>query len=163
MRISVSAAVLMVVLGRASADPWTAPQRLAFALPGEVTLVGLTAGVRPEVLYRIGAPEARSRVRVAVGFLDGPEQFFLPVSLGYRAIFRTPHTVQPQVGAGLELQHRFVSDFPAVRQFGFYAEGGVGFAVNANLALGAMLALDVMMYGGAGAGLGPRVYASWQL
>jgi len=163
MRTSVIAIVLLVSLGQARGDPWSARERFTLSLPGEVTLVGLTAGIRPEVLYRFGDLAARSRVRVAIGLLDGPEQFFIPISVGYRAIFRLLRTVQPQIGAGLELQHRLVSDFRAVRQFGFYVEGGVGFAIDARLAVGAMVALDVMMYGGPGAGLGPRVFVSWRL
>lgn len=162
MRTSVIAIVLLVSLGQARAEPWSDRTRLTISLPAEVTLVGLTAGVRPELLYRFCDPSARSRVRFAIGLLDGPEQFFMPISLGYRAIFRQSGTVQPQLGAGLELQHRFVSDFHAVRQFGFYVEGGVGFAFDARLAVGAMVALDVMMYGGPGAGLGPRVFVSWR-
>lgn len=163
MRTSVIAIVLLICLGQARGEPWGARERLTLSLPGEVTLVGLTAGVRPEVLYRFGDLPARSRVRVAIGLLDGPEQFFMPISVGYRVIFRVPRTVQPQLGAGLELQHRFVSDYHAVRQFGFYVEGGCGFAIDARLAVGAIVALDVMMYGGPGAGLGPRLFVSWRL
>ena len=31
------------------------------------------------------------------------------------------------------------------------------------LSFGLMVAIDVMLYGGPGAGLGPRVFASWRL
>lgn len=137
--------------------------RFTVALPAEVTVVGLTYGVRPEVLYRYGDRGAVSRLRLAVGVLDGPDQRFIPLSLGYRAVFRQARRIQPAVGGGVELQHRLVSDFPAVRQYGVYVEGGVGVALGHRLALGVMVALDVMLYGGPGAGLGPRVFASWQL
>lgn len=151
----------------ARADPpdacATAPARFTIALPAEVTVVGLTYGVRPEVLYRPGGPASASRLRLAVGVLDGPDQLFVPLSLGYRAVFRGRQRVQPAVGAGVELQHRLVSDYPAVRQYGAYVEGGVGFAATPRLALGLMVAIDVMLYGGPGAGLGPRVFASWRL
>jgi hypothetical protein len=164
MRTSAVLAVAILVLAHtAHAEAPGAAERFTIGVPAEVTLVGLTAGVRPEVLYRFGDADARSRVRFAVGFLDGPEQFFMPFSLGYRAICRTRASVQPQFGAGFEVQNRIVSDYPTVRQYGFYVEGGVGYAATSQLSFGAMVALDVMLYGGPGAGLGPRVYASWRL
>lgn len=138
-------------------------KRFTLVLPAEVTVVGLTYGVRPEVLYRYGAAGTRSRLRLAVGVLDGPDQLFIPLSLGYRAVFRHGRRFQPAVGGGLELQHRLVSDYPAVRQYGVYVEGGFGVALGPRVSLGLMVAIDVMLYGGPGAGLGPRVFASWQL
>jgi len=44
-----------------------------------------------------------------------------------------------------------------------YVEVGVGIAATPRLAFGLMVAIDVMLYGGPGAGLGPRVFASWRL
>ncbi len=146
----------------AADGPLCAP-RFTVAVPVEVTLVGLTAGVRPEVLYRFGADGARSRVRLAVGLLDGPDQFFLPISLGYRAIFRQRARVQPAVGVGLELQHRLVSDFHAVRQYGGYVEGGLEVAIDGRWSIGLMMAIDVMIYGGPGIGLGPRLFVAARL
>jgi len=135
--IALALAVLAVGAGSAEADDavgpassrptvaWS-PARFTLGLPVEVTLVGLTYGVRPEVLYRFGGVGTVSRLRLAVGVLDGPDQLFVPLSLGYRAVFRQAHRVRPEVGAGLELQHRLVSDFDAVRQYGVYVEGGLG-------------------------------------
>lgn len=158
---------LVLATTAARADPpgecATAPARFTIAVAAEVTVVGLTYGLRPEVVYRPGAPGAASRLRLAVGVLDGPDQLFVPLSLGYRAVLRGRHVVQPAVGAGVELQHRLVSDYPAVRQYGVYVEGGVGIAATPRLAFGLMVAIDVMLYGGPGAGLGPRVFASWRL
>jgi hypothetical protein len=164
------AAWLVVATGTARADD--APRtsdcawshvRFTVVLPAEVTVVGLTYGVRPEVLYRYGDRDAVSRLRLAVGLLDGPDQLFIPLSVGYRAVFRQARRVQPEVGGGVELQHRLVPDFHAVRQYGVYVEGGVGVAVNDRLSLGLMVAIDVMLFGGPGVGLGPRVFASYQL
>lgn len=136
--------------------------RFELALPVEVTLVGLTAGVRPELLFRPGDPGTVSRLRLAVGVLGGPDQLFVPVSLGYRAVFRQAHVVQPAVGLGLELQHRAVFDFPLVQQLGGYVEGGVGFAVTPQLNFGAMFSVDVMFLGGPGLGFGPRLWVGWR-
>lgn len=135
--------------------------RFEVGLPLEVTLVGLTVGVRPELLFRPGAPGTVSRLRVAFGVLGGPDQLFLPLSLGYRAQFRQSSIVQPIVGAGLELQHRLVDDLPAVRQFGFYGEFGVGFAVGPQLSLSALFGFDLMLIV-PGLGFGPRLGAGWR-
>lgn len=137
--------------------------RFEFGVPVEVTLVGLTGGLRPEVLFRPGGLATVSRIRIAVGFFGGPEQFFLPVSLGYRAVFRQGQVVQPLVGVGLELQHRFVSDLTPVRAFGGYLEGGVGFEVARGWSVGVLLAVDVMVVGMPGFGLGPRAFFTAQL
>ncbi|MBL8921338.1 MAG: hypothetical protein JNJ54_20935 [Myxococcaceae bacterium] len=136
--------------------------RLELQVPFEVTLVGLTWGVRPELLIRPGEAGTVSRVRVAVGVFAGKDQVFLPLSVGYRAVFRQGRLVQPAVGAGLELQHRLVSDLAAVRQFGVYVEGGVGFSVTPRLSFGLMVSLDLMLVGGPGIGLGPRLFAGWR-
>lgn len=144
-----------------AADGPLALGRFTFALPAEVTVVGLTYGVRPEVLYRPGPRGSRSRLRLALGVLDGPEQLFVPASLGYRAIFRPTRRVRPELGAGVEVQHRLVSDFPAVRQYGVYVESGVAVAVTHGLTIGVAVAIDVMLWGGPGAGLGPRLVVGW--
>lgn len=135
--------------------------RFEVGLPLEVTLVGLTVGVRPELVFRPGAPGTVSRLRVAFGVFGGPDQLFLPLSLGYRAQFRQASIVQPIVGLGLELQHRLVDDLPPVRQFGFYGEVGVGFAVTQHLSLSAVFGFDLMLIV-PGIGFGPRLGASWR-
>jgi hypothetical protein len=137
--------------------------RVELAVPAEVTLVGLTYGVRPEVLIRPGARGTVSRVRVALGVLVGKEQLFLPLSLGYRAVFRQGQVVQPEVGLGLELQHRLVEDLAPVRQLGVYLEGGVGFLVGDWLRLSLAVSMDLMLVGGPGVGLGPRLALGWVL
>jgi hypothetical protein len=139
---------------------WAQDSRFELAVPAEVTLVGLTFGVRPELLFRPGDPGSVSRLRLAFGVLAGPDQLFLPLSLGYRAQFRRAHIVQPVVGAGLELQHRVAFDL-SVRQFGVYFEFGVGFAVSPRISLSALFGADLMLFGGPGLGFGPRLAAGW--
>jgi hypothetical protein len=92
----------------------------------------------------------------------GPEHTFVPVSLGYRAIFRQGATVQPILGLGVELQHRFVPDYPVVRAGSVYVEFGVGFALTERWSVGAMLAMDVSVLGGMGAGVDPRVHVGYR-
>ena len=154
------AAVLCVVL---ASGAWaeTPASHFEVNVPLEVTLVGLTFGVRPEVLYRPASEGTVSKLRLAFGVLGGPEQLFLPLSLGYRAHFRQADIVQPLVGAGIELQHRWVSDLPVVRQFGGYFEFGVAFAVTAHLRVQVLFGLDLMLLGGPGVGFGPRAGVGW--
>jgi hypothetical protein len=153
-------AALLTVLVATGA--WAQESRFELAVPAEVTLVGLTFGVRPELLFRPGEPGTVSRLRLAFGVLAGKDQLFLPLSLGYRAQFRQAHVVQPMLGAGLELQHRLVSDFEPVRQFGVYLEAGVGFAVSPRVSVGLMFGMDLMLFGGPGFGFGPRLAAGWR-
>lgn len=161
--LALLAAPTLAQVPDATAEADRFASRFELGVPAEVTLVGLTAGLRPEVLFRPGGTGRVSRVRLAVGFFAGPEQFFLPVSLGYRAVFRQAKVVQPLVGAGLELQHRFVSDLAPVRAFGAYLEGGVGFEVAAGWSVGALLAVDVMVVGMPGFGFGPRAFFTARL
>jgi hypothetical protein len=153
------AALLAVVV---ASGAWAQDSRVELAVPAEVTLVGLTFGVRPELLIRLGEPGTVSQLRVAVGVLGGPDQLFVPVSVGYRAQFRRASVVQPAVGAGLELQHRLAFDLPAVRQLGVYLEFGVGFAVSPRVMLSAMFGADLMLLGGPGFGFGPRLAVGWR-
>lgn len=152
------AALLCVLI---SPVVWAQDSRFELAVPVEVTLVGLTAGVRPELLFRPGDPGSVSRLRLAFGVLGGPDQLFLPLSLGYRAQFRQASIVQPAVGAGLELQHRIVDDLKPVRQLGVYLEFGVGFAIREHLSLSAMFGMDLMLIV-PGVGFGPRLAAGWR-
>ncbi len=65
--------------------------------------------------------------------------------------------VQPLVGLGVELQHRFVPDSDVVRQLGGYLELGLGFAVSKHVRLQVILGADLMVLGGPGFGFGPRL------
>ena len=156
----------LVVLGLlalpARAQEPSAPGRFELFVAPEVTLVGLSAGVRPELLVRLGG-EGPHRLRLAPGLLLGPEFTYVPVALGYRASFRDGHVVRPLVGAGLEYQYRFVSDGEPARQLAFYLEAGATFAVSSRLSVGLAGSADVTFRGGPGAGLGVRALVGWAL
>jgi hypothetical protein len=156
MRTSALAAVLVATTALAQA-----PSRLEWGIGPEVTLIGLTWGARPELLVRLGEPGSVSRLRFAVGVFAGRDQVFVPVSLGYRAVFRQHATLQPMVGLGLEQQNRSVPDLPVVRQLGGYLEGGLGVVLAPGVSLGLAVSLDVMVLGGPGVGLGPRLVLGW--
>jgi len=157
MRTSALVAFLAAFTAVAQPEAVFARSRFEVGLPVEVTLVGLTAGVRPELLFRFGAEGTRSRLRLAAGVLAGPEQLLVPVAVGYRAVYRQGALVQPLLGVGAETQWRLVTDAPAVWALGGYLEGGVGVRLAARVSLSGMLAIDVMLLGTPGAGLTPRL------
>lgn len=104
--------------------------RLTAGLGAEVNVIGLSLGPRLELAYRPFEPLSASRIRVAVAVDPGPEFVYLPVALGYRAVFRQDKTVRPLLGAGLELQQFLISDAPTERRLSTYWEAGLllGFA-----------------------------------
>lgn len=162
--VSLGAAVALAQVPQA-AGASAAPERpswLELGLHGEVTIVGFTYGVRPELLFRLGPPGTASRLRLSFGILGGPDQLFVPVSIGYRAMYRQHATVRPLFGAGLEVQTRLVADAEPVRAYGAYLEGGVGFAFLDRFSVGAVVGVDVMVFGAPGVGLGPRVFLTWR-
>lgn len=127
----------------------------------EVTLVGLSGGARAELAWRPGAPGTASRIRLAPGFLTGPEFNYFPIALGYRAVFRSTAVVRPLLGTGFEYQHRWVSDAPAARQIAWYGEVGLMVAPRPDVALGLVTAVDWTFVGGGGPGLVIRAGVTW--
>lgn len=162
MRTEALALVLVASSALAQERP-APPTWLELGLHGEVTIVGLTYGARPELLFRLGPEGTASRLRLSFGVLGGPDQLFIPVSLGWRAVYRQHAVVRPLFGTGLELQNRLAAGHDIVRQYGLYLEGGVAFALDrGRFTVGALLGLDIMFFGGPGVGIGPRVFVTWR-
>jgi hypothetical protein len=132
-----------------------------FGLWPEVTLVGLAGGARAELLYRPFGPGSATRLRLAPGFLEGPEFHYVPIALGYRAVFRSTRIVRPLIGTGLEYQLRWVDDGPAAHQLAWYGETGLLVALRPDLSLGAVGALDFTFVGGPGPGIVCRLGLTW--
>jgi hypothetical protein len=163
MRTELGAALVAIALlgaAPARAEP-VSPVQLGVS--PEMTLVGLAYGLRPEVNYRLGGPGTASRLRASVGALIGPDSFYLPVSIGYRALYRESQTLRPLLGAGLELQNRIVSDAPAASSLALYLEGGLMVALGERLSAGAVAGADVTLVGGLGAGLSIKACLGWAL
>ncbi|HEY3450384.1 MAG TPA: hypothetical protein VGK67_28780 [Myxococcales bacterium] len=123
-------------------EPLSDPARLTLIGSPEVNLVGLSYGLRLELDYRPFEPGTVSRFRLAVAFDYGAEFFYLPVALGYRAVFRQSGTVRPLVGLGLELQSFFITDAPTIRKVTGFLEGGVLFAFDAHWEAGLVASLE---------------------
>lgn len=158
-------ALAAVLLAAAPEDEGAlASSRFTVGLPAEVDLIGLAYGVRPELLYRPWGETSRSRLRLALGALTGPEYFFQPISFGYRAVFRGDRTVQPLLGLGLELQQFIVHDAPILRRWPVaYVEFGSGFAITERIQVGALASAELKLGGEPGPGLSLRAFAAMRL
>ncbi len=146
-------------LAHAHADELAAPAQPRLEVGGgaELTLVGLAGGLRAEALFRPGAAHTRSRIRLAPGLLFGPEFSYVPVAVGYRAVFRGDAWLRPEAGAGFEFQQRWVSDAAPVRQLAFYVEAGLQAAVGQGWSAGLQTSVDWAFLGPAGPGLVVRL------
>jgi hypothetical protein len=128
----------------------------------EASLVGLSFGPRAEFLWRMGEPGTVSHLRVHLGVLDGPEFVFVPMGVGYRAVFREDLTVQPFVGLGYEA-HFFLTDGPVYSQLASVNfEGGCGFAINELFSAGLGTSLDWTVVGERGPGLQLRMFGGYR-
>jgi len=145
-------------VARAEPGPWIV------GVDGEASVIGESFGTRAEVAWRLGPAGTVSHLRAAIGVLPGPEFTFVPVSLGYRALWRADRTVQPFAGAGWENQHFVISNAPTEhRWLVLYVEGGCGFAVAPQVTLGLATSLDWSFVRDQGAGLQLRGTVSYRL
>lgn len=153
------------IAGMASAEensPAPSTNRPFTALLGlEASVVGLSFGPRAELLYRLGPPGTVSHARTTIGVLIGPEFVFMPLGIGYRALFRQAKTVQPFVGLGYEA-HFFFTEGPVFAQWtAIYLEGGTGFAINDQVTVGGALSVDWTLTGERGPGLQARLFGGY--
>jgi hypothetical protein len=154
-------AALACAAGPARADD--APGRWTVQLDAEASVIGESYGPRAELLWRVGGAYAVSHVRIAAGYLVGPELSLAPISLGYRAVFRGARRIQPWVGAGWENHHFVLDATPDVhRWLVLYVEGGCGVEVRPRLTLGVATSLDLALLRDIGPGLQLRAYAAWR-
>lgn len=127
----------------------------------EASVVGLSFGPRAEFLWRFGAPGSVSRLRTTLGVLPGPELVFVPLGIGYRAVFREHAIVRPFGGLGYEA-HFFLTDGPAYAQWAaIYFEGGCAFGLTDRISVGATTSLDWTFIGERGPGLQGRIFGGY--
>lgn len=161
-RILAIVAALMVVASASSAaalDAASIRKRLVVAVPAEVNVVGLVGGVRPEVMIRLFDEGSASHIRLAAGLLFGAEYTYVPLALGYRAIYRAGKTIRPTVGVGVEWQSFIISDADAVMRAALYVDYGVRFELPNNHAISVQLGPDLAMWSEPGVGFSAR--AGW--
>lgn len=170
MMLSVAVAALLLTGSGLAAEPapTQAPtqafdSRYTAVLGLDAAIVGLSFGPRAELLYRLGPKGTWSHLRTTAGVLFGPEFVFVPVGVGYRAMFRQDKTVQPFVGVAYE-SHFFLAgaDHVFVQWGVFCMEAGAGFAVSDRVALGAAAQLEFSFIGEPGPGLEPRLFGAFK-
>ncbi len=141
--------------------PMGHPSRFSAGAHVESQLVGLSFGLRPELLYRPFRATRGFNLRVGVGLLGGPEFFYLPVDVGWRQHF-VPHRILTlELGAGYEQQSFFVPQLGAITRAAFYAEGGVAFRVISRGWLGVQATGSYAPFARPGPGLGLRLGFRW--
>ncbi len=138
------------------ADHWSV------GVGAETDLIGLAFGARPEVLFRPWADRGFN-LRLASGFLAGPEITFVPIDLGVRQLMRPGRSVRPHIGAGFEYQvFWYGGEDPATRP-ALYFETGFEAKIADDLWLGLQFAPDLAVFGSFGFGFATRVTLRYDL
>lgn len=133
----------MPLAAQQSDDGFLDRGRFSGGLSLDVTVVGASVGLRPEILYRPFSPDGSSHLRLAIGAMPGLEFFFIPVNFGWRQIFRRDARFQPLFGAGYEHQFFLISDAANVQRGALYLEIGADFWIQGSSHLGLNLAADL--------------------
>lgn len=153
------AAALAYAEEPAAPTPTTSPW--GFGAAAEYDIVGQNVGVRLDGLWLPGTRRVNG-ARVGLGILPGPEYFYLPVSLGWRA--RTgpnaPH-LHALFGAGAQAELFFITDHPMVARQTFYGELGGAWSVKDHVDVGLMVVPELTVFGVPGIGLGVRLGVWW--
>jgi hypothetical protein len=142
---------------RSHKDGWLSDGRFSVGVPLEATVVGFSAGLRPELLYRPFSADGGTHLRVALGVMPGLEFTFMPVNIGWRQIFRRGEFYQPVVGAGYEHQLFLIPDYETVQRGALYLEGGSDFRLDEHSHVGALIAVDAAVFTRPGFGLSGRI------
>lgn len=111
----------------------------SLGVPVEVDLVGLAAGVRPELGWRPFGPDTATTVRVATGAMAGPELLFVPLSLGVRGRWFPRGRVHPILGGVAELQGLWSPGHPFVVRPSYGMELGLDVTVSDPWSVGLVL------------------------
>ena len=85
----------------------------SYVLPVEVTVVGLTYGIKPEVVYTPFEQAKWLEAKASVGLMPGPEYFSTPLTLGIRGCY-FDFALHPTAGIALTEDFIWISDAPAV-------------------------------------------------
>lgn len=137
--------------------------RFTLGVPAEVDLVGLAAGVRPELRWRPVRADGATELRVATGLMVGPELAFVPASLSLRGRWFPKAPVHPVGGLGTELQLFFSGGHPVVARQAVIFELGVDVDVSERAAVGLVLEPGFAPKPLIGFGAAVRLGVSWDL
>jgi hypothetical protein len=129
-------------------------------IPAEVNLVGLAGGLRPELLWTVGAGQS---LRFAAGMMVGPELTFVPVDIGYRAVFFPERKVHPELGLNWEGQNILSSGMPKVRRGAMSLDLGCRGDIGEHWSVGGHISPDFALVGDMGFGLAIRAGVWYRL
>lgn len=149
--------LLALALGGAPAEAADVSERLSVGVPVEVALVGLSAGVHPELLFRPFRPDGGTHLRVGAGVMVGPELVNLPLTVGVRHAFGKDWAVRPAVGTGLQLQLFLPRQHEPAPRGDLFMEVGLDARVAEGWRVSAQLSPEFGMIGGFGLGFATRV------
>lgn len=115
--------------------------RLRFGMPLEASVIGLTVGARPEILFPLLDDGPWLELRVAAGMLPGPEYLATPVSVGLRGRY-LDMPVHPLLGLAFTQEILWISDAsPVLRGV---VEADIGLSVDVH----PQWAVDALVYSG---------------
>lgn len=110
----------------ASADNTTG---LSYVLPLEVTVIGLTYGLRPELVYTPFEKAKWLEAKASFGLLPGPEYFSTPLSLGIRGRY-FDFALHPTAGIALTEDVLWISDADPVLRTTMDLEIGLSYDID---------------------------------
>ncbi len=152
-----AALLALAALADARADEQApAAERLSVGLPVEVTLVGLSYGLHPELLYRPFRPDGLLNLRAATGLMVGPELSLVPVSAGLRVSFLREQRFHPGLGVGVQLQTFLPREHEAVLRLDNYYELTASYEVAEGWHAGLQLSPELGVVPNFGLGMAAR-------
>ena len=128
MRIKILTLIMISSLfaANANADNTTG---LSFVIPTEVTVVGLTYGIKPELVYTPFEQAKWLEAKASFGVMPGPEYFSTPLSLGIRGRY-FDFALHPMAGIAITEDFIWISDAPPVIRTGVEMDLGLSYDIN---------------------------------
>lgn len=102
---------------------------LSYVLPVEVTVVGLTYGIRPELVYTPFEKAKWLEAKASFGIMPGAEFFSTPLSLGIRGRY-FDFMLHPTAGIALTEDFLWISDADPVIRTSMEMDIGLSYDIN---------------------------------
>ena len=130
--------------------------QLAYVLPVEVTVIGLTSGIRPEIVYTPFENLKWFETKASVGLMPGAEFLSTPVSLGVRGRY-FDFVLHPTAGLALTEDLLWITDAAPVVRTTMEMDLGLSYDVNDRWAIDAQAYTGWGIVGEAGPVAGMRL------
>jgi len=102
---------------------------VSYFIPAEVTIVGLTYGVKPEIVYTPFEQAKWLEAKASVGIMPGPEYFSTPLTLGIRGRY-FDFALHPMAGMAITEDFLWISDAPPVIRTAVEMDLGLSYDIN---------------------------------